>query len=127
VEFVDGIQTRIPRRGRNRAENAVERSPEFKKLVAALATLGPGKTIGLAFDPGDASALNLRWPARVAVDSLRRYLKSTDRAGSYRVQKFRQGDRWFVTVKTTKVVRKVTTEESAAPKRDHTEEAAKIA
>jgi hypothetical protein len=115
MEFLDG--TDIPKRGRKREENAVEKSTEFKKLLAALPTLDPSRTIGLAFDPTDAAALGLRWPARVAVDSLRRHLKSTDRAGSYSVQKFRQGDKWFVTVKSTKVARKATTEE-AARKRD---------
>jgi hypothetical protein len=99
MEFLDGTHARIPRRGRKRNENAVEKSAEFKKLVAAIASLGPSKTIALVFDSSDATALGLRWPARVAVDSLRRYLKSTDHADAYRVQKFRQGDKWFVTVK----------------------------
>ena len=112
MEFLDDTHASIPRRVRKREENAVEKSPEFRQLLASLSGLSPGKTIGLAFDPADATALDMKWPARAAVDSLRRQLRATGLTGNYRVQKFRQGDKWFVTVKATSTGR--------VPKRDKT-------
>jgi hypothetical protein len=97
----------VPRRVRKRQPNVIERSPEFKALVGALHRLAPGEQAGLSFDPIDQKKLGIRWPARVAADSLRRWLTETRLSDFYRIRKFKIEGRQFVSVTRRKAPREV--------------------
>jgi hypothetical protein len=99
----------VPKRERKKQPNAVEKSPEYKALLQVLANhrLGPGQSAGLAFDKEDEKRLRMLWPARVAVDALKRWLTVTQTTDLYVIRKFKAKDRWFVSVTRRKTRQKV--------------------
>jgi hypothetical protein len=70
----------------------------------------------LSFDAADKEALGLQWPARVAADSLRRWLLENQLTDAYKVEKFKIEDRQFVRVTRKRATRKRDADEESAVK-----------
>jgi hypothetical protein len=115
---------RVPRRLRKRDPNAIEEAPEFKALKAAIANnrMAPGEQVGLSFDSDDKKKLDMKWPARVAADALKRWLSESQITELYQVRKFNIEGRQFVSVTRRKARQK-----SEKPAVDHASPAAKMA
>jgi hypothetical protein len=114
MEFLKAGQ--IPKRTRRKEPNVIERSPEFETLLRAARRLAPGEQVGLSFDPTDQKTLGLQGPARVAADSLRRWLRLNQLEDLFVVRKFKIEGRQFVSVTRKKVQRKKDTSEQPAVK-----------
>src|SRR5690242_13686619 len=96
----------VPRRTRKKEPNVIEQSQEFAALLRVIRRMQPGEQAGLSFDPADQETLGLRWPGRVAADSLRRWLVENQLNDQYVVRKFKVEGRQFVSVTRKKERRK---------------------
>lgn len=106
----------VPKRTRKREPNVIEQSAEFETLLRAAKRLAPGEQVGLSFDPTDLKTLGLQWPARVAADSLQRWLRLNQLEDQFVVRKFKIEERQFVSVTRKKVRRKRDTSEQPGVK-----------
>jgi hypothetical protein len=88
----------VPKRTRKKELNVIERRQEFAELLRTIRRLAPGEQAGLSFDSTDQETLGLRAPARVAADSLRRWLAKNQLDDQYVVRKFKVEGRQFVSV-----------------------------
>ena len=79
-----------PKRFYPKQQNSVETTPEYMQVLAQITNgkLRPFEQgIGLTFDPDDAKALKLKFPARTAQESLKRFIKSAGLESDYAVSR----------------------------------------
>jgi hypothetical protein len=84
-----------PTRSRKRIKNAFERSPIFEQVTKALLK---GDGCAVSFSPEDAKTLGVKWPQRMALDSLKRWLQENLPEERFIVRKYRSDEMWVVSV-----------------------------
>jgi hypothetical protein len=84
-----------PARSRKRVQNAFERNPIFEQVTRALLQ---GSGCAVSFTPEDATVLGVKWPQRMALDSLKRWLRENMPEAGFTVRKYRSNGSWVVSV-----------------------------
>lgn len=86
MKLIDGR----PRRKGKPKENPLERLDVYLQLKAIIAggKMKPQEIKTLILDASDGNRLGLKFPARAAADSLRRFLRGSGLASDYRVIKY---------------------------------------
>jgi hypothetical protein len=82
-----------PPRSRKRIRNAFEKSPMFNQVTRALLQ---GNSCAVSFAADDAKALGVKWPQRMAIDSIKRWLRENHMEEAFVVRKYRSEDSWVV-------------------------------
>ncbi len=91
-----------PRRKGKPKANPLERHEDYLKLKAMIANgrMKPQESAGILLDAADRQKLDLKYPARAAADSLRRFVRGLGLASDYHVVKYETDTPgvWAVTV-----------------------------
>ena len=94
---------RPPKRKPKPKPSFLEDCEEFRKLKAVIlnGNLAPATEAGLYFDQKDVDVLQVKFPWRMAVDRLRKLVKSMGLESQYQVRKYETDipGQWFVGVK----------------------------
>ena len=78
-----------------RVKNAFERTQVFEQVTKALLQ---GDGCAVSFSSEDSKALGVKWPQRVALDSLKRWLRENLPEAGFTVRKYRSNGAWVVSV-----------------------------
>jgi hypothetical protein len=84
-----------PARSRKRPKNAFERNPLFEQITR---TLLQGNGCAVSFTQDDSKTLGVKWPQRMALDSLKKWLRENLPGAGFTVRKYRSNDAWVVSV-----------------------------
>ncbi len=82
-----------PPRSRKRVKNAFEKSSIFDQVTRALLQ---GNGCAVSFAPDDAKALGAKWPQRMAIDTLKRWLRKNHMEEAFVLRKYRSEGSWVV-------------------------------
>ena len=84
-----------PARSRKRVKNAFERNPIFEQVTRNLLQ---GHGCAVSFTPEDSRDLGVKWPQRMALDSLKRWLRENLPEAGFTARKYRWNGSWVVSV-----------------------------